>query len=105
VANVTSIFGTSPKTKPEEKKWGDMAYYIPPPCKVGGTRPPCPSPSCAHDCMHGHAQTSVHDDKRQKCNTLMVVVEPENERRYLRKNIFPGVTPPERGAATTFVKP
>jgi len=55
--------------------------------------------------MHGHAQTSVHDDKRQKCNTLMVVVEPENERRYLRKNIFPGVTPPERGAATTFVKP
>jgi len=27
VANVTFIFETSPNTKPEAKKWGDMAYY------------------------------------------------------------------------------
>jgi len=26
----------------------DIAYYIPPPEKVGGTRPPCPPPNCAH---------------------------------------------------------
>jgi len=38
VANVTFIFGTSPNTKAEEKKWGDMAYYIPLPKKMGGTR-------------------------------------------------------------------
>jgi len=31
LANVTFVFGTSPNTKPEEKKWGDMAYYIPTP--------------------------------------------------------------------------
>jgi len=30
VAKVTFIFGTSPNAKPEEKKWGDMAYYIRP---------------------------------------------------------------------------
>jgi len=36
VTNVTFIFGTSPNAKPEKKKWGDMAYYIPPPEKVGG---------------------------------------------------------------------
>jgi len=42
VANVNFIFGTSPNTKPEEKKLGDMAYYIPPTCKSVGTRPPCP---------------------------------------------------------------
>jgi len=40
VANVTFIFGTSPNTKPEEKKWGDMAYYIPSTLKSGeGTSP------------------------------------------------------------------
>jgi len=49
VANATFIFGTYPNTKPEEKKWGDMAYYIPPPKKVVGTRRPCPPPNCAHD--------------------------------------------------------
>jgi len=29
VANVTFVFGTSPNTKPEEKKRGDIAYYVP----------------------------------------------------------------------------
>jgi len=48
VANVTFNFGTSPNTKPEEKKWGDMAYYIPPPEKLVGTRPTCPPPNRAH---------------------------------------------------------
>ena len=33
------IFGTSPNIKPEDKKWEDMAYYIPPPEKVGDTSP------------------------------------------------------------------
>jgi len=36
MANATFIFGTSPNTKHEEKKWGDMAYYIPPTSKSGG---------------------------------------------------------------------
>jgi len=40
VANVTFIFGTSPNRKPEDKKWGNMAYYIPLTLKSGGTRPP-----------------------------------------------------------------
>jgi len=42
VVNITFIFGTSPNTKPEEKKWGDMAYYIPPSEKVGGHVPRVP---------------------------------------------------------------
>jgi len=36
VTNITFIFETSPNTKRKEKKWGDMACYIPPPEKVGG---------------------------------------------------------------------
>jgi len=39
VTNIAFIFETSLHTKPKEKKWGDMAYYIPPPEKVGDTRP------------------------------------------------------------------
>ena len=39
------IFGTSPNIKPEEKKWEDMAYYIPPPEKVGGHIPRVPHQS------------------------------------------------------------
>ena len=42
VANVTFVFGTSPNIKPEEKKWGDLAYYIPPPEKVGEHVPVSP---------------------------------------------------------------
>jgi len=42
VSNVTFIFGTNPNTKPEEKKWGDMAYHISPPEKVGGHVPRVP---------------------------------------------------------------
>jgi len=30
VTNITFIFETSPNTKPKDKKWGDMAYYVPP---------------------------------------------------------------------------
>jgi len=30
VTNTTFVFETSPNTKPEEKKWGGMAYYVPP---------------------------------------------------------------------------
>ena len=37
----THLFG-SPCTKSEEKKWGDMAYYIPPPKKGGGHVPHVP---------------------------------------------------------------
>ena len=36
----------------ERKKWGDMAYYIRPPEKVGGTRPPCSPPNWAHVTNH-----------------------------------------------------
>jgi len=48
VANITFIFGISPNTKPEEKKWGDMAYYILPILKTGGTRLLYPPSNCAH---------------------------------------------------------
>jgi len=40
VTNITFIFETSPNTKRKEKKWGDMAYYVPPRLKKwGGTSP------------------------------------------------------------------
>jgi len=48
MTNITFIFETSPNTKPKEKKWGDMAYYVPPSEKVSGTRPTCPPANCAH---------------------------------------------------------
>jgi len=32
----------------KRKTWGDIAYYVPPVWKSGGTRPPCPPPNCAH---------------------------------------------------------
>ena len=48
VTNITFIFETPPNTKPEDKKWGDMAYYVPPSEKVEGTSPPT---NCAHDCI------------------------------------------------------
>jgi len=38
-------------TKPKEKNVWDMAYNIPLSEKVGGTRPPCPPPNCAHACV------------------------------------------------------
>jgi len=43
------IFGTSPNIKLEEKKGGDVAHYLPPNRKSGGTRPPYPPPNCARD--------------------------------------------------------
>jgi len=46
---VTVSFETSPNTKPTRKSGGDMAYYVPPVWKSGGTRPPCPhqiAPMC-----------------------------------------------------------
>jgi len=48
VKNITFIFETSPNTKPKEKKWVDMAYYIPPHEKVGDTSPVSPTklPPC-----------------------------------------------------------
>jgi len=30
MTNVTFSFETSPNTKPKRRKWGDMAYYVPP---------------------------------------------------------------------------
>jgi len=42
VANVTFVFGTSPNTKPEEKKWGDIADYVPHLKKWGGHVPRVP---------------------------------------------------------------
>ena len=50
VTNVTFIFAASPNAKPKEKMWGDIAYYVPPPENVKGTRPQCPPPNCAHSC-------------------------------------------------------
>jgi len=48
--NITFIFETSPNTKSKEKKvWGTWHIMSPPSEKVGGTRPPCPPPNCAHD--------------------------------------------------------
>jgi len=46
------IFGTSPNIKLEEKKGGDVAHYLPPNRKSGGTRPPYPPPNCARDWIH-----------------------------------------------------
>ena len=51
MANVTFIFGTSPNTKPEEKKLGEPGILYLPTLKSGVTRPPCPPPYCAHGCM------------------------------------------------------
>jgi len=48
VTNVTFIFGTSPNTKPEEKKWGDMAYCIPATWKSGVDTSPMSPPNCTH---------------------------------------------------------
>jgi len=48
VANVTFIFGTSTNTNPEEKKWGDMAYYIHTTWKSVGDTSPWPPSNCAH---------------------------------------------------------
>ena len=39
VTNVIFSFETSPNTNPKRKKWGDMAYYVPPPEEVGGHVP------------------------------------------------------------------
>jgi len=48
--NITFSFETSPNINPKRKKWGDMAYYVPPSKKVGRTHPPCSPPNCAHAC-------------------------------------------------------
>jgi len=49
VTYITFIFETSPNTKPKEKKVGGTWHIMSPPFeKVGGTRPPCPPPNCAH---------------------------------------------------------
>jgi len=51
VTNITFIFETSPNTKPKEKEVGGTWHTMSPPSeKVGGTRPPCPPPNCAHTC-------------------------------------------------------
>jgi len=38
----------------KRKKWGDMAYDVPPGWKSGGIRPPCPPPNCAHNTLATH---------------------------------------------------
>jgi len=38
MTNATFVFKTSPNEKPEEKKWGDTAYYVPPIWIGVGTR-------------------------------------------------------------------
>jgi len=48
VTNIIFIFETFPNTKPKDKKRGNIAYYVPPVWKSGGTCPPCPPPNCAH---------------------------------------------------------
>jgi len=58
VTNATFIFATSPNTKPKDKMWGDVAYYLPPSEKVRGTRPrvshliaPMTKSSCENLCV------------------------------------------------------
>ena len=48
VTNVTFSFETSPNTKPKDKMWGDMAYYVPPFEKSEEDTSPCPPPKCVH---------------------------------------------------------
>jgi len=48
VPKVTFIFGTSPNTKPEENKLGDMAYYIP---RVPHQIAPMPTVQCCHSVL------------------------------------------------------
>jgi len=43
------IFASPLNTKPKEKKVGGHGILCPPAWKIGGTRPPCPPPNCAHD--------------------------------------------------------
>jgi len=45
-------------TKPKEKMWGNMAYYISTVWKSEGTRPPCPPPNCAHGVPQYENQTA-----------------------------------------------
>jgi len=50
-------FETSPNTKPKEKKWGDMTYYIPIVWKNGGgTSPVSPNKlrPCVDLCLQQH---------------------------------------------------
>jgi len=76
VANVTFIFGTSPNTKPEEKKWGDMAYYIPPTFKSeGDTFPVFPTKLrpwlwlfAFSKVRHGRCKWSCDENDTQKDN-------------------------------------
>jgi len=42
VTNITFIFETSPIQNLKRKKWGNMAYYVPPSEKVGGQVPRVP---------------------------------------------------------------
>ena len=39
MTSIIFIFETSPNTKPKEKKWGDMAYYIPRVPQIGPMLP------------------------------------------------------------------
>ena len=47
------------KYKTWREKVGDIAYYIHPIWKSGGTRPPCPQPNCAH-APNTDAKTPTH---------------------------------------------
>jgi len=48
VTNITFISEASPNAKPKEKKWRGHGILCPPVWKIGGTRPLCPPPNCAH---------------------------------------------------------
>jgi len=48
VTTVTFSFVTSPIKTLREKCGGTWHIMSLPPKKVGGTRPPCPPPNCAH---------------------------------------------------------
>jgi len=48
VTIVTFSFETSPNAKPTIKSGGTWHSMSPPSKKVGGTRPPCLPPNCAH---------------------------------------------------------
>ena len=67
----------------KRKSGGDMEYYIPPPEKVEGTRPPCPPPNCAHD--YNKLVTTYSQSDRQLDDIFERGNAVPHENEYIRK--------------------
>jgi len=74
VANVSFIFGTSQNIKPEEKKWRDVAYYIPNLKNWGGTLPRIP-----------HQITPMVPRNYKQSVVLTAVVHFHSFRKYFKQ--------------------